>query len=123
METSRIKKAKLKVKRAVRVRSKLIGTAERPRMSVVKSNKHITVQLIDDIIGVTMASASTLSKDLKTTESHKKSKASARVLGELIAKKAHALGIQTVIFDRGSSKYHGILAELANAAREQGLSF
>ncbi|KAM9954984.1 hypothetical protein ACTFIW_000814 [Dictyostelium discoideum] len=69
---SRIKRAKLKVKRAVRVRFKLIGTAERPRMSVVKSNKHISVQLIDDIIGVTIASASTLSKDLKTTESHKK---------------------------------------------------
>ncbi len=121
METSRVKSAKLKVKRAIRVRSKITGTSERPRMSVIKSNKHISVQLIDDINGVTLAHASTISKEMKTTEFNKKNKASARVIGEMIAKKAQALGIQAVIFDRGASRYHGVLAELANAARAQGL--
>ncbi len=121
MENSRIKAAQMKVKRALRVRSKIEGTPERPRLSVQKTNKHVSVQLIDDIHGTTLAHASTDSKELRTTEFNKKSKASARVIGEMIAKKAKALGIQSVLFDRGASKYHGILAELANAVREQGL--
>lgn len=123
MENSRIRSAELKKKRALRVRSKIYGTVERPRMCVVKSNKHVSVQLIDDARGMTLAHASTDTKELRSTEWNRKNKASARVVGEMIAKKAKALGIQAVIFDRGSAKYHGVLAELANAVREQGLQF
>ena len=121
MESSRIKAAQLKKKRALRVRSKLKGTAERPRMSVLKTNQHISVQIIDDVNGMTLAHASTDSKELRGTEFKKKNKASARKVGEMIAQKVKALGIQAVIFDRGASKFHGVLAELANAAKEQGL--
>ncbi len=122
METSRVKAAKAKIKRALRVRSKLMGTEQRPRMSVIRTNKHIYVQLIDDRKGHTLASASTDAKELRETEFAKKSKPAARVIGEMIAKKAKAMGIDTVVFDRGSFKYHGLLAELADAAREQGLA-
>ena len=122
METSRIKAATAKKKRAIRVRSKLIGTSDRPRMCVVKSNQHIYVQLIDDTKGYTLASASTDAKELRNTEFARKSKAAARVVGESIAKKAKELGITSAVFDRGPFKYHGLLAELAGAAREQGLA-
>ncbi len=112
-----------KKKRAQRVRKHLRGSAAKPRLSVVKSNKHIRAQLIDDQKGVTLTSASTLSKSLQGTEFNKKNKASARKIGELIAEAAKKQNIKEVVFDRGPFKYHGILAELAGAARENGLQF
>jgi len=119
-----IKKALLTRKRRVmRVRKSLRGTALKPRMCVVKTNKHIQVQIIDDEKGVTLASLSTMSKELKNTPYCKRNKEAAKVLGEKIAEKAKAVGCERVVFDRGASKYHGVLAELANAARAGGLQF
>lgn len=109
--------------RTMRVRKKLRGTSVKPRLSVVKSNKHIQVQLINDDEGVTIASASTLSKEFKNSDFNRKSKAAAAKLGSRIAEIASEKSIREVIFDRGPHKYHGILAELANAARENGLHF
>jgi len=116
---SRLKKCK----RAMRVRKKFHGTANKPRLSVVKTNKHIYAQLIDDDKGLTLGSTSTLSKDFKNTEFNKKNKDSAKKLGEAIAILAKDLKVKAVVFDRGPYKYHGILAELANSVREQGLVF
>lgn len=110
-------------RRTLSVRSSLYGSPQKPRMCVVKTNKHIQVQLIDDEKGVTLAQMSTNSKELRKTAFCKKNKASAKVLGEKIAEKAKAIGISTVVFDRGPFKYHGILAELANGARSSGLQF
>jgi large subunit ribosomal protein L18 len=92
-------------------------------MCVVKSNKHIAVQLIDDEKAVTLGSTATFSKEFKSTEFNKKNKESAKKLGQRIAEIAKDKNITEVIFDRGCSKYHGVLAELANAAREAGLKF
>src|SRR4029078_7278262 len=97
------------------VRNKTRGTAEKPRMSVFKSNKHLFVQLIDDEKGCTLLSASTIMKDIKNVEHKKKSKESARYIGGMIAEKAKDKNIQTVIFDRGHNKYHGLLAYSAKA--------
>ena len=123
MEKSTIKNRIKKVKRAQRVRSKFFGTAVKPRMSVIKSNKHIQVQLIDDAHGTTLACVSTHSKEMRNSPFAKKNKESAKVIGEKIAEKAKSLGIEQVIFDRGPFAYHGILAELAQAARNAGLQF
>lgn len=117
------KNSELRVKRAIRVRKHLRGTDVKPRLCVVKSNCHIQVQLIDDESGRTLCGLSTFSKELKNTEFNRKNKASARKLGEQIAEIAKSKNIKEVIFDRGPSKYHGVLAELANAAREGGLQF
>lgn len=108
-------------RRAQRVRKSLRGTSACPRMCVVKTNKHVYVQLIDDVTHKTVASASTCSKDFSSSSFSKKNKENAKVLGGQIAEKAKSLGISEVIFDRGASKYHGILAELADAVRQQGL--
>ena len=105
------------------MRKKLSGTAQRPRLCVVKSNKHIQVQLIDDERGHTLGSAATFEKEYGNTEFGRKSKVSAKKLGERIALIAKEQNIDEVIFDRGRHKYHGVLAELANAARENGLKF
>lgn len=121
MKNANKKNVRIQSRRALRVRSHLRGSALVPRMCVVKSNAHLYVQLIDDVNGKTLACAQTGGKVAKGTEVAKKSKAAAKSLGELIAQKARALGISQVIFDRGPFKYHGIFAELANAARQQGL--
>lgn len=121
MKNNQLNKVRIQNKRALRVRKKLRGTSEVPRMCVVKTNKHVQVQIIDDESHKTLCSASTLSKELKGTEFAKKSKASAAKLGEMIAKAAQGLNIKKVKFDRGQFKYHGILAELADAARNAGL--
>ncbi len=113
----------LRKKRAMRVRKHLRGTASKPRLCVVKTNKHIQAQLIDDEQGITLASASTFSKELQNSEFNRKNKSSARKIGESIADIAKSKNIKEVIFDRGSAKYHGILAELADAARSGGLQF
>lgn len=118
-----IKNSELKRKRALRVRSKLMGTRSKPRLCVIKSNKHIQAQLIDDEAGVCLAGVATFSKTNRNTEFAKKNKVSARKLGEQIAELAKNKQVKEVIFDRGPFKYHGILAELADAARAGGLQF
>ncbi len=118
-----LRKAELRTKRTQRVRKHVRGTATKPRLCVVKSNKHLQAQLIDDEAGVTLAGVATYSKDLRATEHGKKSADSARKLGEQIAAKAKGKNIEEVVFDRGFSKYHGVLAALADAAREGGLKF
>lgn len=108
-------------RRHARLRRKIVGTADRPRMSVFRSNKHISVQLIDDVNGTTLASASTLEGDLRGGATGN-ADAAAKV-GALIAERANTAGITSVVFDRGGNKYHGRIASLADAAREAGLEF
>ena len=105
--------------RAIRVRKKLRGSSDKPRLCVTKSNVHISVQLIDDEVGVTLASASTMQQDLKG----RKSIESAKRVGAKIADLAKEKSIQKVVFDRGRNKFHGVIKEVANAAREAGLQF
>ena len=109
-------------RRMLRVRKGVRGTAEKPRLTVFKSNKHICAQLIDDELGITIASAGTVSKEFKGKKMGK-SKDAARQIGAKIAEVAKQKNILTVVFDRGFNKYHGLLAEVANAARETGLQF
>lgn len=108
-------------KRHARVRAKLSGTAARPRLNVFRSNKHVYAQVIDDVNGVTLASASSLEKDfgLESTGNHE----AAQKIGELVAKRAAEKGISAVVFDRGGYLYHGRVKALADAARENGLEF
>lgn len=123
MRNTIIKKRAQEQKRGWRVRNKMRGTAARPRLSVTKSNAHIQVQLIDDEGGATLGATSTFAKEFRDTEFNRRNKASARKLGERIAEIAKGKQIVTVVFDRGPHKYHGILAELADAARAAGLQF
>lgn len=108
-------------KRHARVRAKLSGTAARPRLNVFRSNKHIYAQLIDDVNGVTIASASTMEKDLGL-ESTSNLEAAQKV-GELVAKRAVEKGTTSIVFDRGGYLYHGRIKALADTARENGLEF
>ena len=108
-------------KRHARVRSKLTGTAQRPRLNVFRSNQHIYAQLIDDTNAVTIASASTLDKEV-SVESASNVEA-AKLVGELVAKRAVEKGVKSVVFDRGGYLYHGRVKALADAAREAGLEF
>lgn len=112
-----------RLKRHARVRSKISGTAECPRLDVFRSNSNIYAQLIDDVNGVTLAAASTLDKELKGKCANGGNKEAAKLVGETIAKRAAAKGIETVCFDRGGYLYHGRVQELAEAAREAGLKF
>ena len=121
MNKESIKRHKLRTRRKIRVRKKLRGNSLKPRLCVVKTNRHIFLQLIDDEKGKTLGSASTLSKRFRTGENNKKSKSSGRALGKEIAGLAKELKILQVVFDRGRSKYHGILAEVAEGAKEAGL--
>jgi large subunit ribosomal protein L18 len=118
---SKIDKNKVRLKRHARVRTKLSGTAEKPRLNVYRSNKHIYAQIIDDVKGVTLAQASTQDKDI-VSESTTKVDLSAKV-GESIAKKASDKGVTAIVFDRGGYLYHGRIKALAEAARENGLEF
>lgn len=104
------------------IRKNLSGTAERPRLAVFKSAKHIYAQMIDDVNGVTLASASTLSPELKD-EKLSGNVESAKKVGELLAKKAKKAKIEAVVFDRGGFVYHGKIAALADAVRESGIYF
>ena len=108
-------------RRHFRVRKKVVGTAIRPRLVVSRSSRHLVAQIIDDSIGQTLVSASTMEDALRTSTSDKTAKA--RTVGESIANRAKEKGISTVVFDRGGSKYHGRIAALADAARENGLDF
>ena len=109
-----------RTRRHIRVRRKISGTAERPRLCVFRSNKNIYVQIIDDVTGNTLVQASTLDKEIKTKYANKEA---AKEVGALIAKRAADKKIETVVFDRGGYIYHGIVKELAEAAREGGLKF
>lgn len=104
-----------------RVRAKLFGTAERPRMAVFRSGRHIYAQFIDDDAGVTLAAASSLDKSVKSAKATFIERA--RQVGELAAERANEKGIEAVVFDRGGFKYHGRVAALAEGAREKGLRF
>ena len=112
-----------RLKRHERVRKTISGTPERPRLCVYRSNKNISVQLIDDVNGVTLAAVSSLDKDLKGEIPCGGNKAAAKKVGEAIAKRALGKGIDTVRFDRGGFLYHGRVKELAEGAREAGLKF
>jgi large subunit ribosomal protein L18 len=109
-----------RTRRHIRVRRKISGTAERPRLCVYRSNSNLYVQIIDDVAGNTIVSASTLDKEVKTKHANK---VAAKEVGALIAKRALDKKIDTVVFDRGGYIYHGVVKELAEAAREGGLKF
>ena len=109
-----------RTRRHIRVRRKISGTAERPRLCVYRSNTNIYAQVIDDVAGKTLVSASTLDKEDKTKKANKEA---AKEVGSLIAKRAKAAKISNVVFDRGGYIYHGVVKELAEAAREGGLEF
>ena len=110
-----------RARRQLRGRKKINGTAERPRMVVTRSARHLYVQVIDDTVGRTLVSASTMEADLRAAEGDKSAKA--RKVGEIIAQRAKEAGIENIVFDRGGNKYHGRIAALADAAREAGLGF
>ena len=109
-----------RMKRHVRVRAKISGTTERPRLSVYRSNANIYAQIIDDVSGKTLASASSLEKDFEGNGGNKEA---ARKVGKTVAERAKEKGISQVVFDRGGYLYHGRVAELAEGAREGGLEF
>ena len=109
-----------RTRRHIRVRRKISGTADRPRLCIYRSNTNLYVQIIDDVVGNTLVSASTLDKEVKTKHANKEA---AKELGTLIAKKAADKKIETVVFDRGGYIYHGVVKEVAEAAREGGLQF
>jgi large subunit ribosomal protein L18 len=110
-----------RLRRHARLRKKVTGTAERPRMVINRSSRHIHVQLVDDLTGTTVAAASSIESDVRAVEGDKKAH-SVRV-GQLIAERAKAAGVNTVVFDRGGNTYGGRIAALADAAREGGLQF
>ncbi|ADG75530.1 ribosomal protein L18 [Cellulomonas flavigena DSM 20109] len=107
-------------RRHLRLRKKVVGTAARPRLVVTRSARHMTAQVVDDAIGKTIASASTLEADLRGDDGDKTAKA--RKVGELVAARAKAAGVEAVVFDRGGNKYHGRVAAVADGAREGGLA-
>ena len=110
-----------KARRHFRLRKKVSGTDQRPRLVVKRSSRHIAVQVIDDLAGHTLVSASTLEADVRALDGDKKAKAAK--VGELVAARAKNAGISAVVFDRGGNAYHGRIAALADAAREAGLEF
>lgn len=117
----KVARTKVRVNKHRKIRKNLNGTAERPRLSVYRSNRHIYVQMIDDTKGHTLAAASSSDEALGLTKTSDKE--AAKAVGKAIAKKAADKGIETVIFDRGGYKYHGKIKALADAAREAGLKF
>ncbi|WIB77285.1 50S ribosomal protein L18 [Curtobacterium sp. MCPF17_002] len=113
-------KSAAKARRHNRLRKKISGTEMRPRLAVTRSSRHVFVQVIDDAKGHTLASASTMEADLRTFDGDKTAKA--RRVGELLAERAKAAGVEAVVFDRGGSKYAGRVAAIADGAREGGLN-
>ena len=110
-----------KARRHFRLRKRVTGTPARPRLVVTRSSRHITAQVVDDLAGHTLASASTLEADLRAAEGDKSARA--RQVGALVAERARAKGVEAVVFDRGGNAYHGRIAALADGARESGLKF
>lgn len=115
------KKAVARKRRHTRVRKKVTGTASRPRLVVSRSARHLFVQVVDDSVGTTLASASTMEADLRAFDGDKSAKA--KKVGEILASRAKSAGVDAVVFDRGGNKYHGRIAALAEGAREGGLAF
>ena len=113
-------KAAARIRRQVRGRKKITGTAIRPRLVVSRSSRHLFVQVVDDTVGKTVASASTMEADLRAFEGDKTAKA--KKVGELVAARAKDAGVEAVVFDRGGNKYHGRVAAIAEGAREGGLA-
>ncbi len=107
-------------RRHLRVRKQVTGTASRPRLVVSRSARHVVVQVVDDTAGRTLVSASTMEADLRALDGDKTAKA--KRVGELVAERAKAAGVEAVVFDRGGNKYHGRVAAIADGAREGGLS-
>ena len=120
---SKKSRAEVRTKKHSRMRNRFSGTAERPRLSVFRSNNHMYAQIIDDTVGNTIVSASTLEKDVKSELEKTNNVEAAAYLGTVIAKRALEKGIKTVVFDRGGFIYQGKVAALADAAREAGLEF
>ena len=120
---SKPNRKKITQKRHLRVRKRLEGTAERPRLSVYRSGKHIYAQVIDDMKAVTVASASSLDKDVRTGLKSGANLEAAKKIGQLVAERAKKAGVASVVFDRSGNLYHGRVAALAEAAREGGLVF
>jgi large subunit ribosomal protein L18 len=118
-----IKSREARKRRHRRIRTKLSGTAERPRLNVFRSLEHIYAQVIDDEAGRTIASASTVDKQLRTEIDGKTKKEQATIIGKAVAERAKAAGVETVVFDRGGYLYHGRIQALAEGAREGGLKF
>ena len=117
---SKVNKKAMRMKRQVRVRGKISGTPERPRLSVFRSNANIYAQIIDDVNGVTLASANTLEKEFEGATGNAEA---AKKVGQIVAERAKAKGIEKVVFDRNGYIYHGRVAALAEGAREAGLEF
>ncbi|HET8957689.1 LSU ribosomal protein L18P [Microcella putealis] len=113
-------KSAAKGRRHARLRKRIVGTAERPRLVVTRSARHVFVQIVDDAKGHTLASASTMEGDLRTFDGDKTAKA--RKVGELLAERAKKAGVEAVVFDRGGNRYAGRVAAIADGAREAGLS-
>ena len=112
-----------RIKRHKRIRNRIVGTPERPRLSVFRSDKHIYAQIIDDVAGKTLAAASTVEKDIAAQITEMDKTAAAKFVGKALAEKAKAAGIEEVVFDRGGYLYTGRVAALADGAREGGLKF
>lgn len=123
MGEQKLNKVAARRRRHNRIRRKVMGTPERPRLCVYRSLKHIYAQLIDDTTGRVLASVSTLSPEAKESGASGKNAASARIAGAMLSEKASALGIKRVVFDRGGYIYHGRVKALAEGAREKGLEF
>lgn len=113
-------KAAARARRHFRLRKRVSGTTERPRLVVNRSSRHVFVQVVDDTVGKTVASASTMEADLRALDGDKTAKA--RKVGELVAERAKAAGVEAVVFDRGGNKYAGRVAAIADGAREGGLT-
>lgn len=107
-------------RRHIRVRKRIVGTSVRPRLVINRSARHMFVQIVDDSQGLTLASASTMEADLRASDADKTAKS--KRVGELVAKRAKAAGIEAVVFDRGGNRYHGRVAAIADGAREGGLA-
>ncbi|RMF28392.1 MAG: 50S ribosomal protein L18 [Cyanobacteria bacterium J083] len=119
----KLSRRELTKKRHQRIRNKLSGTSERPRLCVYRSNKHIYAQIIDDVAQHTLAAASTLEPDLRQNLQSTADQTASSAVGKLVAERAKAKGIEQVVFDRGGNYYHGRVKALAEAAREAGLNF
>lgn len=120
---SKQSRSEVRVKKHMRLRNRYAGTAERPRLAVFRSNNHMYAQIIDDTVGHTLVSASTVEKDVKAELEKTNNVDAAAYVGTVIAKRALEKGIEEVIFDRGGFLYHGKIQALADAAREAGLKF
>ena len=120
---SKESRQEIRVKKHLKIRNRFSGTAERPRLEVIRSNNHMYTQIIDDTVGKTLVAASTVEKDVKAELKKTNDVEAAAYLGKVIAERALAKGIKTVVFDRGGHIYQGKVAALAEAAREAGLEF